>query len=574
MVWRPGGRRLVVFVLALLVAAYAARVVVWRPAALAGTAPQDGYTRVGGVVHVHTTLSDGGGTPQEVIGAARAASLGFVVITDHNNLDAKPSEGYHDGVLVVVGTEISTQSGHLVALGLRDPGYRFSGDGLDALHDVRDLGGVVFAAHPLSARPDFRFTGWDLPDGWGLELLNGDSQWRAAGWARLVRTLALYPLNPRYALLSSLTTPQETLAHWDSLLAQRDVPGIAGADAHNRVLLSKRMAPRFPSYESVFSLMRTYAVLDTPLTGRADVDARTVAQALGRGRSYIGLDALAPADDISFVARAGGTQWTMGDTVPQAGAQLRLSGRMPKGARARILHDGRELAAGEGEVQAVAAGEGVYRAEVWLPGRSLPWVITNPIYVFGPDRAAQRQTRAGWPPAEPPPATRVVLDTFDAGTVFDAVADTASTVEKPFVAAAEGLGGGAAARLRFHLGLPTPTHPDVYVALENRTPRDLTGHTGLVFSIRGDGVYRLWLQVRDANPKSKDEGTEWWFVSVRTSPDWQRIHLPFSRFRSINPATDGRLDLSQVRGLAFIIDKGALPPGTQGTVWVDEIGAY
>jgi hypothetical protein len=571
---RPRGRRLVLLVIALLVGVYAVRVIVWRPASLAGTAPQDGYSRVGGVVHVHTTLSDGGGTPQEVIAAARAASLGFVAITDHNNLDAKQSEGYHGSVLVIVGSEISTQSGHLLALGLPDPGYRFSGDALDALLDVRDLGGVAFAAHPLSAREDFRFTGWDLPDGWGLELLNGDSQWRAAGWARLARTLALYPLNPRYALLSSLTTPRETLARWDALLVHRDVPGLAGADAHNRIPLGKRLAPRFPSYESVFSLMQTYAVLDAPLTGRADIDVRTIAKALGRGRSYVGLDALAPAGEISFVARAGDTQWTMGDTVPQAGALLRLSGRMPPGARARILLDGRELAAGEGEVEAVAAGEGVYRGEVWLPGRNVPWVMTNPIYVFGPDRTAKRQARAAWPAASPPPVTRVVLDSFDAGTVFDAAADTSSSVEKPFVAAGEGVGGSSAARLRFKLGTPTPTHPDVYVALVNAAPRDFTGQSGLVFFVRGDRVYRLWMQVRDENPKSKDEGTEWWFVSVRASPTWQRVQVPFSRFRSINPATDGRLDLSKVRGLTFVIDKGALPPGTAGTIWVDEIGLY
>ena len=49
------------------------------------------------------SLSDGGGTADEVIAAARAAGLGFVVISDHNNLDAKPLEGYRDGVLVLVG---------------------------------------------------------------------------------------------------------------------------------------------------------------------------------------------------------------------------------------------------------------------------------------------------------------------------------------------------------------------------------------------------------------------------------------------------------------------------------------
>ena len=114
-------RRWAVVGLAAAAAAYAARVALWRPFDVQGPDPLDARPRTSGVVHVHTTLSDGGGTPQEVAAAARAAGLGFVVITDHNNLDAKGFEGYHDGVLVLVGTEISTTAGHVLGLGVTDP---------------------------------------------------------------------------------------------------------------------------------------------------------------------------------------------------------------------------------------------------------------------------------------------------------------------------------------------------------------------------------------------------------------------------------------------------------------------
>ena len=210
------------------------RVVLWQPLHVLGTPPNDGYVRVPGVVHVHTTLSDGGGTPEEVVRAAKAAGLRFVVVTDHNNLDAKPVEGYRDGVLVLVGTELSTTAGHLLGLGLPDPGFRFSGDARDGLEDIHDLGGFAFAAHPLSPRDDLRFTGWDLPGPWGLELVNGDTEWRRAG-PRLLFTAALYGLNHRYALLRSLNPADPTLARWDALLAERDTAGLAGADAHSRI---------------------------------------------------------------------------------------------------------------------------------------------------------------------------------------------------------------------------------------------------------------------------------------------------------------------------------------------------
>ena len=139
--------------LLVLVAAgvYLARVALWEPLPLVGEAIDDDFARAKGVVHVHTTLSDGSGTPESVIAAAGAAGLDFIVLTDHNNLGALAYDGDHDGTLVVVGSELSTTAGHLLGLGLdRDPDYRFSGDAMDGLADVRELGGVPFAAHPLS----------------------------------------------------------------------------------------------------------------------------------------------------------------------------------------------------------------------------------------------------------------------------------------------------------------------------------------------------------------------------------------------------------------------------------------
>ncbi len=526
---------------------------------------------------MHTTSSDGGGSPEEVARAARAAGLDFVVITDHNNLEAKPFEGYHDGVLVLVGTEISTaSSGHVVGLGLReDPAFRFSGDPWDALDDVRFLGGMPFAAHPLSPRPDFRWTAWDLPGPWGLELINGDSQWRAAGWGRLLKTALLYPLNRRYALLGSLTTSSETLERWDRLLARRAAPGIAGADAHARLEIRRGWTLPLPSYRSVLGLAVNHVLLASPPTGDATRDGAALADALSRGRSYVGLDSLAPAGGFFFVAETDGTRFTMGDTVaPGPGLRLRAGGALPRGARVRVLCDGRPVSEGPGRVEASGSEPGVYRVEVRVDGWAVPWVLSNPIYVF--DRAAteQRARAAAWPEPEAAPAAADILDAFEGATVFEAAADPASSVERPLIDAGAGLNGGGACRMRFRIGRPTPQRPDVYCALVSFAPRDLTGHRGLVFGIRGDGAYRIWVQVRDANPASRDEGTEWWFASVRTSPEWRRVALPFERLRSINPATDGRLDLDQIRALVFVLDKGSVDPGTAGTIWLDDVGVY
>jgi hypothetical protein len=566
---------LVFAVSVLLVLVFVARAALFRPLAVVGEAPRDGFTRLAGVVHVHTTLSDGGGTPEEVIAAAKAAGLGFVVVTDHNNLDAKPAEGMHDGVLVLVGTEISTTAGHVLGLGIPDPVYRFSGDAADALDDVRDLGGAAFAAHPLSDRDDFRWTAWELPGPWGIELLNGDSQWRAAGWGRLSKTAVLYGANHRYALLGSLTPPAATLARWDALLSQRDVPGIAGADAHSRVLVRKQTAVRFPSYESLFALMQNHVLLASPLRGDAAIDGRAVVDALARGRAYVGLDALAPAGGFFFEAEGGGRRFAMGETVPPTPAPaLRAGGALPRGARLRLLRNGTQVAEAEGRLDATAALPGAYRVEVRVPGWDVPWVLSNPIYVFDAGVVEERARRSAWPSPSLPPPPKEILDAFEGRTTFEPGADERSTLARPSVDPKGGVDGGGAGRLVFRLGTPTADHPDVFCALVDRTNRDFTGKTGLSFAIRADGVYRLWVQVRDANPRSADEGTEWWFASVRTSQDWQKVAIPFARLRSINKASDGRLDLDEVRAIVFVLDKGAEKPGAEGTIWLDEVGVY
>lgn len=551
----------------------------WHGLALVGDVPRDGYVRVTGVVHVHTTLSDGAATPDEVIAAARAAGLQFVAITDHNTLDAKRWEGDHDGVLVIVGTEVSTTAGHVVGLGLPDPAFRFSGDARDAFDDIDALHGVAFVAHPTSPRADFRWTAWDMPGPWGIEVLNGDSQWRSAGWGRLARTLALYPLNHEYALLGSLTPPTEALARWDALLARRPAAAIAGADAHGQVPVRKDRVIRFPSYVSLFQVARNHVLLSRPLSGDAAVDGPAIVRALAVGRSYVGLDALANADGFSFTVGERGEAsrhpWSMGDVVPpEPGLRLRAGGRLPEHTRLRLLRDGQVLTEGEQALDVEAPGAGVYRVEAYVPGWSVPWVVSNAISVFSAEAARTRAAAAQWPEEPPAPAAVRVLDDFEGASTFHPEFDPSSSMNADVLAPKAGPDGSTAARLAFRLGTPGPGRPNVWCALVSREPRDLTGAHGLVFSIRADGDYRVWVQVRDANAASATDGTEWWFASVRATPNWRRVAVPFARLRSLDPKTDGRVDLDKVRQLVFVIDQGADKPGTQGTVWIDGLGLY
>jgi hypothetical protein len=134
--------------------------------------------------------------------------------------------------------------------------------------------------------------------------------------------------------------------------------------------------------------------------------------------------------------------------------------------------------------------------------------------------------------------------------------------------------GSGAGRLAFRLAAPSAAQRYTHCALVDRTPRDLRGRQGLTFKIRADRDYRIELQVRDENPASGDEGTEWWTTSVRATPEWRTAVVPFARLRSINPKTDGHVDVDKIRALVFVLDHASIKPGTEGSIWIDDLAAY
>jgi predicted metal-dependent phosphoesterase TrpH len=103
-------------------------------------------------VHVHTTYSDGTATVPELLAAARDAGAGAVLLTDHDSLKARRDgwEGHHDGVFLLIGTEVSPKRGHYLAFGVEEEIPHEGRSPVDIAAAVRAAGGVGFAAHPFS----------------------------------------------------------------------------------------------------------------------------------------------------------------------------------------------------------------------------------------------------------------------------------------------------------------------------------------------------------------------------------------------------------------------------------------
>ena len=113
---------------------------------------------VRGAIHIHTRRSDGTGTVDDVARAASRAGLKFVILTDHGDGTREPdAPAYRNGVLCIDAVEISTASGHVVAIGLPRTPYSLGGETRDVVEDIARLGGMAIAAHPSCQR---RASGW------------------------------------------------------------------------------------------------------------------------------------------------------------------------------------------------------------------------------------------------------------------------------------------------------------------------------------------------------------------------------------------------------------------------------
>ena len=321
-------------------------------------------------------------------------------------------------------------------------------------------------------------------------------------------------------------------------------------------------------------MLRNHVLLDAPLPEDAERAAAAIHEALARGRSYMALDAIAPAGGFFFRAVRGRETWQMGDTVaPAPDLVLRAGGRLPRGARVELYRNGERVAAGRGGVEAPARRPGAYRVEVRAAGWDAPWILSNPIYVYDAVDAVVRARRAAWPPAAPPtPATARTLGAFAAGSALAAESLPGTWVDPDVRVAAERAHGEPAARLRFRLTQPRPHPSAVWGALVDRSHRDLSGDAGLVIDVRADGVYRVWIGLWEERDEDPGGEPDWWQTSIRTSTAWRRHAIPFERLHPAGTNVDRVLDRSRVVGLLLYIDPRT--DDAKGGVRFERLGVY
>lgn len=329
-----------------------------------------------GVYHMHSRFSDGHRTMDGIASVAAEAGLDFVVVTDHGapNRGSLADASRKHGVLVLAGTEISSNRGHLAALGFDAPAQDFSRLADAAAAQVAAAGGFTVIAHPY-AKTAWSWGPWAGYS--GLEIFNSDIAAKRAP----LRTLLFAPLllvRPDAGLTALVGPPRRETSAWDRWGAERPVRGYFASDAHF-------------AYRALLRLFHTHVLLDAPEAEDFAAARRQVFEALGAGRFYSAIEAAAEADGFRYWADQSGRITPMGGAIDteMAGAPARLTVRTPFvfAHEARLLRNGVVVASGRGpELVHEASAPGSYRVEVYLRERTalragIPWILSNPIFI-------------------------------------------------------------------------------------------------------------------------------------------------------------------------------------------------
>ena len=482
-----------------------------------------------------------------------------MILTDHGDGTRAPDPpAYRHGVLCIDAVELNTASGHYVALELPQAPYPLAGAADAVIEDVNRLGGFGIAAHADSPRPSLQWQAWDAAID-GVEWLNADNEWRDESVFGLGRLLLTYPVRGIETLASALDRPSASLARWDRLGQSRRVIGLAGADAHARLGLpqhtdsgEERLHVKVPSYVAALGMFSTRVVLGAPLSGQAAPDAAAILHAIRAGRVFTVIDGLATPGGFEVTATSGTGRAHMGDHLDlhdRVAVHVRASA--PPGTTFEVLRDGASVYRSVSHEFHADGGSapGVYRVEAHLPGTSMPWMVSNPIYVGLRGRHAAA-IRAAAPAVSRAP---VALERWEAES---------SPASASALAPGSWPDGTPSMRWDFSLG---PGAPAGQYAAVHVPVGGLAGHDRVQLRVRADRPMRIWLQVRAA----RGGGARWGrtFYADQTP---RSVELRFSEMAPIGQAA-GAPPRDQIDGLLIVADTVNTRPGSAGQLAIADL---
>jgi len=565
-------------VLAAVVAAFVVLTIPPRRLALHED-PSDGS--VPGIIHVHSTRSDGSSTPDDIAAAARRAGLRFVVFTDHGDATRAPdAPAYRNGVLCIDAVEISTTGGHYIALDMPAAPYPLAGDPRGVVDDVRRLGGFGIVAHPDSPKDQLQWKDFTVPFD-AIEAINLDTGWRrwvqqARGsdlgardrWSagmRLLAALLDYPFRPP-EVVASLTSPrgrdlgiERTL---DAEMLHRRIVTTAGADAHAKLGMrgdpgESTFSIPIPGYEQTFRTLSVHASIDQQLTGEATRDSQIIVRAIRAGHLYSVMDGVAtPAAFFLTATNASGTAHGGDQLGPGGPVAVHVRSNAPA-AFTTTLWNGETAIGGDHHESdftvTVPAGPAAY----WVGIRATPerggalWLRSNPIFV------GVHEPSVGRVPTAPPRSARALFD----GTTADGWHVEHDSTS---VGALDRVVGTDGPELRLRYGLSAGLGAGPYVALVYDVPAGALVGNRVTMTLRAQQPMRISVQLRSGS----NGGADRWQRSIYVATENEQRSIEFTDLTPVGATATARPVLSTIRSVLFVVDTTNTKPGASGRLWL------
>ncbi|MCL5676617.1 MAG: CehA/McbA family metallohydrolase [Firmicutes bacterium] len=344
-----------------------------------------------GVIHCHSTFSDGFATVAEILQAAQRAGLQYLILTDHDTLAGResgpgsPGQGYHGGLLFLVGSEVSPPQNHYLSLGaVESPPSTLPLQ--EVIDRVTAAGGLGFVAHPYDkGNRGLKVASYP----WNDQAVTGYTGIEVWNFFSHLLGEALVPMRLLGAILAPyvlVRRPQpETLELWDRIGQSRRVPGIGGTDAHgiNRPLLRAPLV--VTNYTLMLRTIWTHVLLRQAPTGDWQQDGAALLEALAEGRAFLSSPSSGDAHGFRFTAESPDGLLQLGEEGRQSDRGFDLGVTCPLPATIRLVRDGRTLAVQSGvtSLRQTVQEPGVYRVEVYRRrfGWNRLWILSNPIYL-------------------------------------------------------------------------------------------------------------------------------------------------------------------------------------------------
>jgi predicted metal-dependent phosphoesterase TrpH len=261
-------------------------------------------------LHIHTLASDGTASVEEILRhVAARGDLDVIAIADHERIDAAVAARAMAREMglpfeVVIGEEVTTRGGHLLALFIEEPVKPFRSL-RTTIAEVHELGGLAIPTHPLVPLPI-------CAQGWMLRrlLASDDPRIRPDGLETFNPTTVGRPGHARaiaFASAHGLAMLGNSDAHAAELIAQgwTSFPGRTADDVRDAIL--ERRTHWHGSFHGHGSMVGTFGrqLRKYGRDARDEARGRVLRNGTGRDLGYPGGHLRPPRYDPTAAKEAG-----------------------------------------------------------------------------------------------------------------------------------------------------------------------------------------------------------------------------------------------------------------------------